>query len=543
MKPDLILHSGKVYTVDANLPWAEAVAIYGRIIGQVGSDREILDLAGPETQLIDLQRRLVLPGLCDAHIHFYDWSMSMRQVPLAGCTSKGDMLSRIGRWLKHKGSGDEWLISRGWNEVLWDDPALPTKHDLDAVTGERPALVWRSDMHCALANSAALILAGIIATIPEPQGGVIGRDKDGLPNGLLYELAINQVLVVAPDPEPKELEAAFSEAMEVLHRLGITAIHDQRMKDQREGPLVLGAFQRLNRAGRLKLRVNCNIAAHDLPHIVALGLRSGFGDQYLQLGQVKLFTDGSMGSRTAWMLEPYDDPRFTGSDKYGLNVTPPEQMAAEIRQAVTAGFPVSIHAIGDQANRVVLDILEEVTRSGETLPVPHRIEHVQIIDPADLPRLAEGKITASVQPIHAIDDIETAEEVLGPRARRAYNFRSLADSGALLALGSDAPVADPNPFIGFHAAICRQRPESMAKGAWYGDERLTMEETIAGYTLNAAKAAGREKSIGSITTGKRADLVVLDRDLFELVNQGITGDEIAGTKVVMTLFDGQIVYQ
>jgi predicted amidohydrolase YtcJ len=274
-----------------------------------------------------------------------------------------------------------------------------------------------------------------------------------------------------------------------------------------------------------------------------LGLLSGFGDEYLRLGHVKLFTDGSMGSRTAWMLAPFEKENPNDPDNFGVNVSPPAEIAATFRQSVAAGFPISIHAIGDQANRTVLDIFEELIAAGPQPTVPHRIEHVQIIDPADVSRLAALNITASVQPLHILDDMETAENVLGSRADRVYRFNSLLESGVLLALGSDAPVADPNPFLGIHAAVCRQKPANMAAGAWYGSERLTMAQTIEGYTLGAAKAAGWEDFSGSVTVGKVADLIVLDRDLFALEAEGITGSEIAETEVLMTLFDGRIVYQ
>jgi hypothetical protein len=249
-----------------------------------------------------------------------------------------------------------------------------------------------------------------------------------------------------------------------------------------------------------------------------------------------------MGSKTAWMLSPYEPGPEGDRENTGVNVTPPQQMADEIRRAAAAGFPSSVHAIGDRAVREVLDIFEELAQSGPQPAIPHRIEHVQILNPDDAPRLAANNITASVQPVHAIDDMETAERVLGARADRVYNFQSLAQSGALLALGSDAPVADPSPFLGIHAAVCRQRPGQMAAGPWYGDEALNLEQTIYGYTLGAARAAGWQETIGSITPGKRADMVVLDRDLFAIVAQGVTGSEVADTQVEITVFDGRIVY-
>jgi predicted amidohydrolase YtcJ len=398
-------------------------------------------------------------------------------------------------------------------------------------------------MHAAVVNSAALQRAGIDASAADPAGGLIGREPSGRPNGLLWELAINRVSTLVPEAEPGELDATLTSAIRALHRLGITAVHDQRMKDHEEGPLALAAYQRLSQARQLSLRLNCNIAAHDLGHLEDLGLSGGFGDNYLRLGHLKLFADGTMGSQTAWMLQPYEKRQANGEQNAGVSLTPPEQMAAEIRRACLAGFPISVHAIGDRANRTVLDILEEVKSAVPQPQVPHRIEHVQIIDPADIHRLGDLGLTASVQPLHLLDDLQLAKEVLGDRAERVYNFGSLAQAGARLALGSDAPVADPNPFLGFQAAIYRQRPENMAAGPFLAQERLTLEETIHGYTLGAAEAAGWQELIGSISPGKLADLIVLDRDLFQIGEEEAKSGDLSETAVWMTLFDGQIVHR
>jgi hypothetical protein len=541
--PDLILHNANVYTVDEKMPRAEAVAVRGNQILAVGRNSDILPLAGNKTQLMALNGRLLLPGLCDAHIHLYYWSLARKLVSFAACHSKAEMLQRIQRWLE-TAPPEMWASGWGWNEGSWPDKTLPTRHDLDAVTGpDRPAIFWRSDMHAAVANTAALETAGIVQGTPDPDGGIIGRDEDGRPTGLLLELAINLALEKMPAYPEAFLDQALSGSMAELNRLGITAVHDQRMKDQEDGPPALAAYQRLHQKDALTLRINCNIAAHHLHHLSELRLYSGFGDDYLRLGHIKLFTDGSMGSRTAWMLAPYEPNKINRGDNVGVNVTPPEEIAETFRRAVNAGFPISIHAIGDRANRTVLDIFEELVSAGPQPPIPHRIEHVQIIDPADLSRLAQLNITASVQPSHITDDMETAEHVLGRRADRVYRFQSLLESGALLALGSDAPVADPNPFLGIHAAVCRQKTTNMAAGSWYGAERLTMAQTIAGYTIGAAKAAGWDDVSGTITPGKLADFIVLDRDLFTLEAQGITGSEIAETEVITTIFDGRIVYQ
>jgi predicted amidohydrolase YtcJ len=540
--PDLILYNARIYTVDDAMPWAQAIAVRRHRIMAMGEDAAVLPLGGPQTQRIDLGGKLVLPGLCDAHIHLLAWATSLQAPPLAQATSKAAMLQMVAARAAALEPGD-WLTGWGWNESRWGETAFPSAADLDPVTGDHPALLLRSDGHGAVANRAALAAAGITADTPNPPGGVIDRRPDGSPTGLLRELAIDLVERHIPPPTAGQIDTALSAGAAQLHKLGVTAVHTQRMKDNPDGRLEWPGLLRLRENGRLKLRVNCNIAAHDLPHVHALGLRSGLGDSYLRIGHIKVFADGSLGSRTAWLLAPFVKLQPDAADDYGVNVTPAAQMAAEFRQACELGFPISVHAIGDHANRVVLDILEELHASAPQPRTPHRIEHVQIIDPADLPRLAQLGITASVQPIHATDDMDTADLFLGARGAHMYNFHSLLASGALVAFGSDAPVADPNPFLGFHAALTRQRPERMDRPAWYPAERVTLEQTIFAYTLGAARAAGWERMIGSLAPGKLADLVVLDRDLFALTQQGITGREVADTQVVMTLFGGEIVHQ
>ncbi len=541
--PDLILYNAQIYTVEPAEPWAQAVAIRQHLIMAMGDTAEMLALAGPATQLLDLGGKLVLPGLCDAHIHFIDWSLGQQAVLLADCASKADMLERIAQRAASS-AADAWITGQGWNESRWGTNEYPTSADLDAVTGlEQPALFWRSDMHVAVVNSAALRRAGVTASIPNPPGGLIERDGAGQPNGVFKELAIHLITKHIPVVEGAAFDAALRDGIRHLHRLGITAIHDQRLMDSDDGTRALAAYQRLHRAQQLKLRVNCNIAAHNLPHLAALGLHSGFGDDYLRLGHVKLFADGSLGSRTAWLLEPFEKQRPDEPDNYGMSVTPPDQMVRQFRQALELGFPISVHAIGDHANRVCLDIFEELANAGLQPVIPNRIEHVQTIAPIDLPRLAQLGITASVQPIHALDVMDTVELTLGARGASTYVFGALLKQGTRLAFGSDAPVADANPFLGFHAALCRQRVNRMPAPPWYGEQRLSLAAVIHGYTKGAAQAAGWEQVIGTIAPGKRADLIVLDRNLFELVARGVMGDEIAATQVVMTFFDGELVYQ
>lgn len=534
MQADLVFSGGKIWTANPSQPWAEALAISGNRVQAVGVSSSM-----PEArQRIELEGRLVIPGLWDAHIHFYSWSLSRQQVKLAGVESLEAMKVRLADFLRHS-PGEAWLTGWGWNEASWPQPAEPTRHDLDELTGpHRPCLLWRSDLHTAVANTCALRLAGL-ERIPEIDGGVVERSKDGTPSGLLRELAVNLVQEHIPAPTRGQTEASLLEGMAELHRLGITGICDQRIKDQDDGPKALAAYARLNRTGRLKLRISCNVAAHNLGALETLGLSSSMGDERLRLGHLKIFCDGTLGSRTAWVLKP-----FAGQENCGVVLTPPEQMREEIRRAVTLGFPVSIHAIGDRANRVCLDLFLEVQELGLEPPsVPHRIEHVQLLDDSDVERLQQLGLCASIQPGHILDDMDTAEAYLQARARLAYRTRELADSGVLLAFGSDAPVSEVNPFYGIHGAVYRQRPDRMDRPAWYPEQLLTLEQALIGYTIGAARAAGWDGLTGSLQVGKRADLCILDRDLFGLVGRGVQGFELCDTRVLLTMLDGEVVYR
>jgi predicted amidohydrolase YtcJ len=540
--PNLILYNARIYTVETALPWAEAIAICGSTIRAIGSNVAIRALATERTRQIDMEGHLILPGLCDAHIHLHEWAINLTRPHLASASSKAEMLAQIANYAATR-PATSWIVCQGWNESWWGERAFFTAQELDRVTQPgQPAIAYRSDMHIAVANSAALRYAGITPDTPNPPGGIIDRDPSGRPTGILRELATGLVKSQIPAPTQEVVLEMVHGALTELHRLGITAIHDQRIKDANEGATMLAIYTRLNQARQLSLRINCNIAAHQLPALVALGLRSGFGDDYLRLGHVKVFADGSLGSRTAWMLAPFTPQSTNEIPNYGVNVTSPEQMAAEFYQAQQLGFPISVHAIGDRANRVVLDLFEELVPRLPSLPIPHRIEHVQTIDPGDIIRLAQLNITASVQPIHLTDDRDLTDRYWGERARNTYAFRSLLQTGTRLAFGSDAPVADPNPFLGIHAALTRRQPGD-PRPSWQPQEALGLEEIIAAYTLGAAQAGGWEATIGSLTPGKRADLIVLDRDIFRLSQDTATVDDIASTKIMSTIFDGEIVYE
>lgn len=533
MTADLILTNARIYTLDPAQPWAEAVACRDGRILTVGAGGDVLALAGPETRIIDCGRRLVLPGLTDAHVHFLAYAVRRRQVSLFGLTDPAAVRERLAAAVASAAPG-EWVMGWGWDSNQWD--VAPTAALIDDLSPHNPVALARMDMHTWWANSRAMEVAGVTAATPDPPEAHIGRYADGRPTGLFSEWnAIDLIERHVPQPDEATLRAWLRETIAEAHSLGLIGIHDQRV--EREGAQSLRLFQSLRRAGELALRVHCNVAADFLGQAAALGLASGFGDDNLWLGHMKAFADGAMGSATAHMLEPYEG----APDNRGIVVTPPDELWSLIVDAADAGFPISVHAIGDRAVREVLDVMSEwaATRGASArLPMPQRIEHVQVMHPADLDRPAAHGIVASVQPVHLPSDWRTADRVWGQRARYAYAFRSLLDRGTSLAFGSDAPVAPLNPMLGIHAAVTRQDATNQPAGGWYPAERLTVAEAIEGYTLGPARLSGKADRFGSVAPGKYADLVMLSHNLFE-----IDPADVPTTTVRLTVFDGRVVYE
>jgi len=534
---ELFLVNGRFHTQDPSYPDATAVASRDGRLWAVGGDDEIRALAAPGQRVIDLGGRRVLPGLTDSHFHYYDWALGLRRLPLAAATSLADVRARVAERASEF-PPDHWILGQGWNESRWPDPRIPTRVDLDDVSPDHPLILWRSDLHLAVVNSRALQKTGISGDTPDPPEGVIDRDESGQPTGVLRELAINLVTDVIPPPTEGETADAMRDGFAILHRLGLTGVHDYRIMGGADGPPAFRALQRLHAAGEVGLRMWMHIPGERLDEAIALGLRTGFGDEYVRVGHVKLFSDGGQGARTAWMLEPYDDVGHCG-----MPLTPMDEITEAVRQADQGGLAVAIHAIGDRANRELVTVFEQVLGAERTSPTappaaPHRIEHVQNIRPEDVARLARLDVVASVQPIHVTDDIPMTEKSVGERACFSYPFRDIWDAGVTLALGSDCPVADPNPLWGIHAAVTRQQRDGAPSGGWYPQQRLTVDEAVWGFSMGAALVSGREDVLGSITPGKLADLVVLDRDIFT-----VDPTEIAQTQVVMTVFDGRVVYE
>jgi predicted amidohydrolase YtcJ len=537
--PDLILLNGNIHTMDSQRPQARAIGIREGQIIVVGENEAVASLAGQNTERIDLNGRLAIPGLMDSHFHFYDWAMGRQQLDLARVNALDELLDQVAQTAGQLPQ-EKWILGQGWNESDWPEHTMPRRDHLDAVAPSHPVALWRCDLHLASVNSRGLELAGIDETTPDPPDGVIEKDSAGRPTGILRELAPNLVKSVIPPPSADELVAAMREGIAHLHTLGLTALHDVRLMGGLEGAAALKAWQLLNEKGKLDLRCWVSIAGERLEEAIALGLRTGLGDDRLRIGHVKYFADGGMGARTAWMLEPYLD---AGT---GMPLGSMSELRRNIEAAEKAGLAVIVHAIGDRANREIINVLEELVESRSKLrtksfvppALPHRIEHTQMIRSEDIQRLANIKVAACVQPHNMILDINMIDESVGERGRWTYAYKEMLDAGIPVLFSSDAPVCDPSPLVGIHAAVTRQRLDGTPEGGWYPEQRISVEDAVRGYTTVPAAFYGQSNKMGTLTSGKRADMIVLDRDIFE-----VDPMEIADARVEMTIFNGRIVYR
>ncbi len=528
----LVLLNGVIYTQDLERPKVSAVAVQDGKVLATGDDGEMKALLENGGEWVDLNGRCVLPGLVDAHVHFEGFSLSLQRVNLAGTRNLDEALDRIAAKANDQEAG-VWLEGRGWNQTDWPGGAFPTAADLDQIVSHRPVYLSHKSGHAAWVNDSALKLAGITAETADPPGGQIQRDEEGRPTGILFEEAMDLVGDNIPRATEEQVVAAMRQGQEYCFRAGLTGLHDF------DGRRCLGALQRLHQNRELGLRIAKNIPVRYLEHAVGVGLRTGFGDDQLWIGGVKIFADGALGPRTAAMLAPYEGE----PENRGIVVTDKEEMYGYASQASANGLSVTVHAIGDRANHDILDVYEAV-RHEEAVrktksPLRHRIEHVQILHPADFERLATLNVIASMQPIHATSDMEMADRYWGERNQYSYAWRTVKETGAMLAFGSDAPVDPIDPLKGVYAAVSRRRPDgSPGVEGWYPEQRLTMAETIEAFTLGAAFAGNREKRLGSIEAGKWADFTILDRDIFE-----ISQDEIPAVAVAGTVIGGDFKYR
>jgi len=528
---DLILVNGKVWTGDPARPWAEAVAVRDGKIFAVGTAAELRALSPSGTKLVELGGALVLPGFIDSHTHFLAGGFALKSIQLREAKSREDFVARIAAKAREAGPG-RWILNGDWDHQQFTPVELPRKDWIDTVTPGNPVCVNRLDGHMVLANSLALKLAGVTRNTPVPPGGEIVKDPaTGEPTGILKDTAMDLVYAKIPDPTfDEKLEAAEASVRHAAEN-GVTSVNE--MADASS----LEVFQEMARRGRLTTRVHVYIPITEVDTLARLKLKSPFGDSYLQLAGLKAFMDGSLGSATAYFFEPYtDDPKTSGL----LNgqMFPEGIMEKRILEADRAGLQLAIHAIGDRANSLLLDMVEKAVAANGPRDRRWRVEHAQHMRPADIARFGRLGLVAAVQPYHVIDDGRWAEGKIGPeRAKTTYAFESLRRAGAVLAFGSDWTVAPLSPILGIYAAVTRRTLDGKRPGGWIPEEKVTVEEAVRAYTASGAWVQFAEAAKGTIEAGKLADLVVLDRDIFT-----IPPEEIGGTKVRMTVFEGRIIY-
>ena len=525
---DMVLIHGKIFTVDAAQPWAQAVAIRDGKFVAVGKDEEIKKLIGQETEVIDLGGKLALPGFNDAHLHFTNGGLYLLGIDLRPARDEKEF-ARILKEYIYKVPKGEWVSGGNWDHENWPSKKHPRKEMIDPFTADHPVMVSRLDGHMALANSLALKLAGITRDTPDPQGGEIVKDKKtGEPTGILRDTAMALVDKVIPPLSRDKRERAIRAAMRHSLELGVTSIQDNSSAEDLE------VYQELLRKGELGVRINAWRGADTWGEFQRIGITAPYGDPFLRLGTVKLFVDGSMGAGTALFFEPYaDDPATSG-----LPIHTPEQLQTLVRNADAAGLQVAAHAIGDKANAWVLEAFAKARAANGLRDARHRIEHSQVVRPDDVKRFAELGVIASVQPCHCIDDMRWAEKRIGKRVDDAYRWRSFLEAGVGLAFGTDWDVEPLDPRLGLYAAVSRELPGGGPVGGWHPEEKLSLAQAIEMYTLGSAYAEFQETLKGSVQKGKFADLVVMERDLFSIPKK-----DILTTPVAMTLLNGKMVFR
>lgn len=526
---DLVLVNGVIYTGDPAKPRVEALAVKGERITATGATAEIRALAGEATRVIDLDGGFAMPGFNDAHIHMANGGQARMAVELNGAASLAELQQRIRARLGDYKKG-EWITGRGWDHTLWPEKRFPTAKDLDAVSTEHPMIFNRVDGHVAIANSLALRLGGVTKNTNNPPGGEIERDKSGDPTGLLKENAMGLVRRQIPDLTREQRRRGIELALEEAARHGITTVQDN------SGWADFQVYGELKKEGKLTVRVT-----EWLPFTAPLGQleqmrrRGGNNDPWLKTGALKGVVDGTLGSRTAAMLEPFSDDTSTT----GILRIPEEDLKKMAVERDKAGFQIALHAIGDRANRVALDALAAAREANGARDSRHKIEHAQVIAPADFSRFAQFGVIASMQPCHETTDMRWAQERVGAeRSKGAYAWKSMLKSNVRLAFGSDYPVEPLDPMIGLYACVTRERPEGGPAGGWVPQEKITMDECINGYTLGSAYAEFEEANKGQLTPGKFADIVVLSADVTK-----VPPAQLLKTEALATIVGGRVVYE
>jgi predicted amidohydrolase YtcJ len=528
---DLIVTNARIYTVDDGHPFVSALAVRDGKVQFVGSVREAMLLRGPSTRVVDAEGRTVIPGMVDAHAHLFGLGEFLRSIDLTDTRSFDEIVARVGARAKEAPSG-RWLIGRGWDQNKWGDTRFPTHEALSRVTPNNPVVLTRIDGHALLANTATMRAAGVTAATKDPAGGRIERAANGEPTGVFVDNAMALIDRVIPPMSHDEMRTAALAAVKESNRWGLVGLHDPG--EPRE---VLDVFEELAKAGTFSLRVYAMISDDSaaIEHYFQRGPQSALYDAHLWIRAIKLYADGALGSRGAALLDPYsDDPKNSG-----LLKTTPEHLRDVSTRALQHGFQVATHAIGDRGNRVALDAYEAALKAVPTVDHRFRIEHVQVLDHADVPRFAQLGVIPSMQAVHQTSDMYWAPTRLGyARTFGAYAWRSLLNTGVIVPNGSDFPVERVNPLFSFHAAVSRQDDNSWPPGGWFPEQKMTREEALKAMTIWPAYAAFQEQTMGSLSPGKYADFVILDRDIMT-----IPDSEILGTTVLATYIGGRVVFE
>lgn len=521
-----VLRRARIHRFDGGEP-ATALAVREGRIAAIGSDHDVWRAVGSDAPSVDLRGRVVLPGLIDAHIHWGTYAVARRNLQIGADDTLPDVLRRVRQRAAEAPPG-QWIIGRGWDHHAWG--RWPNSADLDAVASAHPVALTRKDGHAIWLNGAALAACGIDGATADPVGGAILR-SDGQPTGILVETALRLVHDAVPPLDTFARQAAMIEAWRDAWCRGLTGMHD--MGYQRQS--LFRDLATLRDAGELGLRFVWYLPESELDEAIGLGLRSGLGDGWLRVGGLKLFLDGTLGSQTAHMLAPYEGQ----PDNVGLPTLEPAVFTDLVGRAADAGLATAVHAIGDHANRIALDGFAAVNAAcARAATLRQRVEHVQIIDPADVGRFRALGVVASMQPIHCTSDMTVADRHWGSRAAGSYAWRSILASGAALAFGSDAPIETLDVFAGIHAAVTRQSAAGDPRGGWHPEQRLTVRQALHAYTAGAAHAAGLEDEVGSLCVGSQADLIVVDRDPL-----AIEPAELLAVQVLGTMIEGVWVWQ
>jgi len=526
---DVVFVNGAIWTVDKSMPNAEAVAVQGGRIVAVGSNEEIGKLAGAKTKRVDLHGKRMLPGFIDDHTHFMSGGFQLQSVDLRYAKSEQEFAALI-KTRAEKNSG-RWITGGDWDHDNWPGGNLPTKELIDRFTQQTPVFVNRYDGHMALANSYVLRIAGIDKKTPDPPGGTIVRDKkSGEPTGILKDAAMSLVYQHIPDPSEQEMVEAAKLALAEARKYGVTSIQDVSSGAD------VHVYQILRDRGELTSRFHCRVPMSQWNNLSAVGIKVPFGDEWVRLGSLKEFADGSLGSSTALFFQPFtSDP---GTHGLASDVVLDGRLEKWATAADKAGLQLSIHAIGDSANSLMLDMFERIVKANPQWDRRFRIEHAQHLAPKDFQRFAKLGVIASVQPYHAIDDGRWAEGRIGKeRCKTTYAFRTFLDNGVKMCFGSDWTVAPINPLLGIYAAVTRRTTDGANPNGWFPEQKITVQEAIEAYTINCAYAVFEEHDKGSITPGKLADFVVLEDDILT-----IDPIRIEKMNVALTIVGGNIVY-